>query len=103
MKIYKVYQENKVINYQPIEENHHPLCIKIEQNNHHGFNFEQLFLSKEKADELYNQILEGIINGSDDVIENGNFNYYVKNIWDDNGYPYKTISSAYVLEIEVVE
>jgi len=103
MKIYKVSRKTNVVNYKPIEENHYPLCINVEQNYHNGVNFEQLFLSKGKADELYNQILDGIFHGSDEVIKNGELTYYVNNIWDENGNPYKTVNCVYVEEIEVTE
>jgi len=75
----------------------------IKENYRHGVNFEKMFLSKENADIVYNEILDEIMTGSDGIIKSGNTIYYVKNVWELNKHPYSIISCACVQEVEIAE
>jgi len=103
MKVYKVTQETKIINYQPAEESYAHLYTNIDENYRHGVKFEKMFLSKENADTVYNEILDEIMTESDGIIKSGNTIYYVKNVWELNKHPYSIISCACVQEVEVAE
>jgi len=103
MKIYKVTQDTDIINYQPIEKNYSKFYQENIRDFQYGLNYEKLFVSKKDAEQKYNEILKEIKVGADEMINISGITYFVKNIWEKNGEPYKEIKSVRMRELNVNE
>lgn len=102
MKIYRVYKKETIINYKQIEQEPY-LCGVVKCGSIlKSYNTEQMTLSKEKAQELLEQILYEIKDNANEIIKGLNLNYYIKYLWE-NGQPYKQIMWAYIEEIDIQE
>lgn len=104
MKIYRVVTETKIIDYKATEEDYFNSYRGVMTSYYQrGSKSEQMFLSKEVAENIYYQELGKIVVGADEIINITDLAYYVKNVWKNGSDPYKVISCIYIKEIEVQE